>query len=93
MGQSLTPIINRLVLLQSMLIPAAFKILYPLNVVEMNKSLINLAFFDVLPSQDIINSIFSLTESPVTNPRYENIGFESDNFLLNVGTSIILLHI
>ena len=76
-----------------MLLPSAYRILYPINVVRMNKELLNLAFFDVLPSEDIMRTMFTMTESPATNKRFENIGFDYNNFLLNVGSSVIFIHL
>ena len=84
---------TKLMLLQLVLLPSAFRIMYPANVIDMIPILIELSFLDVLPSEQIVDLLFTVTESPASNPMFENITLESDNFLLNVGSSVIILHI
>ena len=93
MGLSLNSIMNKLILLQLILLPSAFKILLPMNVIEVSRVLLSLAFFDILPSEDITRAMFDVRETDATYERLEKLGLESDNFLLNVGSSLIFLHL
>ena len=92
MGLSLNSIMNKLILLQLILLPSAFKILLPMNVIEVSRVLLSLAFFDILPSEDITRAMFDVHETDATYESLEKLGLESDNFLLNVGSSLIFLH-
>jgi len=53
--------------------------------------IMSIANFEVLPSGDIFEAIYNFTESPPYRENFENGGYESSNFILNLGTLFIVM--
>jgi len=61
---------------------------FPANVKIINEQLIDIATYDVLPTDDLFPPVFNLntTEMVPLNERYNEFRFETKNLLLNMGS-------
>ena len=91
LGASLNYLLSKFGLLQIMIVPLAFNVLYPVNVETVSSYFILAATFETLPAEDLNTSIFTFTETEIDNPRLVKMSYESDSFALNSGTGLILL--
>lgn len=65
---------------------------FPGNVVVVNNHLIDIATYDVLPTDDIFPAMFNLDTDGMEplNERYNEFRFETQNILLNLGSLFIM---
>lgn len=63
----------------------------PYNSYITSKNLANVATFDIFPTQQLYLRLFSFTETEETEIRFQLVGLETKNFLLNAGTLFVLL--
>ena len=52
-------------------------------------TIMGIANFEVLPTGDIFGSIFSFTDTEAYTSKFEQGGFETSNFVFNLGTLFI----
>ena len=72
-----------------MLFPLAFRFLYPINVQQTSEVAIETAGMDIFPSEQLQRGVFEFNEQDPPNPRLLMLGYESESFALNSGTSLI----
>ena len=77
-------------LMQLMLFPLAFNLLYPVNVRDTSEVAIETAAMDIFPTQDVLESNFDFESIDPPNPRLVMLGYDSSQFALNAGTSLII---
>ena len=92
-GFSLSYLLSKIGLLQIMVFPLAFNVLYPINVERASSYFILAATFETLPAEDWNKSLLDFTEEELENPRLEKLSYESQSFALNSGTGLILINI
>ena len=64
----------------------------PLNAYVMSKILVSVASFDVIPTDLIYEYVFKFDEEAESSgTRYEMVGMESNNFIINAGTLFWLI--
>ena len=73
-----------------MLFPLAFNLLYPVNVRDTSEVAIETAAMDIFPTQDVLESNFDFESIDPPNPRLVMLGYDSSQFALNAGTSLII---
>jgi len=49
----------------------------------------DIANFNVVPTDDIYSEIFSFTETPAYRENFSYAGYESSNIILNLGTMFL----
>ena len=76
--------------MQLMLFPLAFNLLYPVNVRDTSEVAIETAAMDIFPTQDVLESNFDFESIDPPNPRLVMLGYDSSQFALNAGTSLII---
>ena len=64
-------------------------LIYPVNLIQFNTMFIGLVQIDLLPSDEIYDSMIEFTETEASHPRLAMLKIESQNFLLNSGTLFI----
>ena len=52
-------------------------LLFPVNLIQFNSMFIGIAMADFLPSEDIISSVFDITETDAHSERLELLDMES----------------
>lgn len=88
---SLNQVLNLLRTSQIMVHLPLNNITFAANGLEFYSSLGTIAAFDVLPTDDIFDSIFSDAElDPLPNSNFENLGYETTHFMRNLGTPFVL---
>lgn len=64
----------------------------PLNAYVVSKILVSVASFDVIPTDLIYEYVFNFDEEAESSgTRYEMVGMESNNFIINAGTLFWLI--
>lgn len=65
---------------------------FPANALKLSLILMSIANFDVLPHTKMNNFLFSFNRKDQENEvRYQNLGFETYNFVLNAGSTFWLM--
>ena len=83
-------------ILQLVVFQIGFNLLYPKNLNDVSGVFVNIVIFDILPSEKINRYIFEFSEllnKKTKNSRLELLGYETNNFLFNTGTLLILLQL
>lgn len=58
-----------------------FSLNFPANASQLLTKLIEVSSFSLLPMDQINNLVFNFTETDALNPRFDEIGYNSMNFL------------
>ena len=64
-------------------------LIYPVNLIQFNTMFIGIVQVDLLPSDEIYDSMMEFTETEASHPRLAMLKIESQNFLLNSGSLFI----
>ena len=66
---------------------------FPGNVMVVNEQLLEIATFDIVPTDDFYPQIFNLDTDNMEplNKHYEAANFETQNLLLNMGSLLLVL--
>lgn len=80
-------------ILQLAVMQIGFNLLFPKNFVDICRVFLEIAKFDVVPSQKLLRDIFDFaaTEKMGINPRLARLNYDSLSFSINAGTVLILL--
>ena len=64
----------------------------PQNVYALSKIIASIACFDIVPTELLYNEMFSFNpQAKSSGMRYELVGMETNNFLMNAGTLLWLI--
>lgn len=65
---------------------------FPQNALKLSLYFMTIANFDIVPHENFNNAILSFDKlSKKTEIRFQNLGFETYNFILNSGTTLYLI--
>ena len=64
-------------------------LIYPVNLIQLSTMFIGIVQVDLLPSDEIYDSMMQFTETEASHPRLAMLKMESQNFLLNSGSLFI----
>ena len=90
-GASLSALLGQVKILQLVVYAMGLNLIYPVNLIQFNTMFIGLVQIDLLPSDEIYDSMIEFTETEASHPRLAMLKIESQNFLLNSGTLFIFL--
>ena len=76
--------------LQLMVYPIGFKMMYPVNYLKSVGALVWIITFDLLPSEDINKAYMEFTETEPYSAGLEILKNEGKNFALSAGTSLLI---
>lgn len=93
LGASLSQLFGQIKIIQLVIYSMGLNLNLPVNLIQFNKMFIGITNFDMLPSEELINGLFDITETEAASPRIELLQFESQNFLQNGGSLIVFFTI
>ena len=69
-----------------------FSMVYPENLLEVNQLFLTIATFELLPADKLAHSLFTLSPHSEEDIQLsmENLGLDSQNFLINGGTLLLM---
>lgn len=68
-----------------------FSLNFPANGSQLLTKLIEVSSFSLLPMDHINNLVFNFTETDALNPTFDDIGYNTVNFLENLGSLFIFM--
>ena len=78
--------------LQMIVMTALFSLKKPLNCHQIMIAIMKLTNLDVIPTEDFLNKIFTFeVEAPAFNENFEDAGYESSNFIIELGPLGIII--
>lgn len=75
---------------QLMIMMPLFQITMPANAGLFFRSLMEIAAFDFYDFSDIVHDLFQIVETETVDVNFEAIGFESQYFLVNIGSLAVI---
>jgi hypothetical protein len=80
--------------MQLLLVLPLINVNFPINAASFYGYLIDIANFDVIPSDKFNSAIYRFTDLEIEMPsNFEELGYETTNFLQNMGSMIIFIKV